>query len=341
MRNILTSFFLLLFSLTSHASEKCVLVVGGAGYIGSHVNEKLYQSGYKTIVLDNLSKGYQKAVEHGLFIEGDIGDHELLDHIFTTHKIDAVMHFAAFLEVGESVRDPLKYYINNVAKTLNLLNAMVKHNVNIFIFSSTAAIFGMPQEPYIKEDHPLHPLNPYGQSKLMVETILEDLDHAYGMKFCALRYFNAAGGDPEGLRKILKKDQSNLIPVILRSIQKPGGVVTIFGTDYDTPDGTGVRDYIHIDDLATAHIAAMERLFLGAPSTCYNLGNGTGFSVKQVLQAVEKVTGLPVQVIEGDRRPGDAAISVADSTKAKQELGWVPQHPSLEEMIEHTWTGMR
>lgn len=344
--NYILSFLSLLIFLVNGAflqadpSEKCVLVVGGAGYIGSRVNQKLYESGYKTIVLDNLSKGHKEAVEHGLFIEGDIGDSVLLDKLFQENKIDAVMHFAAFLEVGESVSDPLKYYINNVAATLNLLESMHKNNVHTFIFSSTAAIFGMPQQDLITEDHPHNPMSPYGRSKLMVETILQDLDQAYGMHFCSFRYFNAAGGDPAGKMKIYKTNQSNLIPVIFRSMRKEDGFITIFGTDYDTSDGTGVRDYIHIDDLASAHIAAMERLWSGAPSACYNLGNGKGFSVKEVIAAVEKVTGLPVRVVEGPRRPGDPSISVADARKAQEELGWNPRYPELESMVQHTWEAM-
>jgi len=329
------------FLYSKEQTPKCVLVVGGAGYIGSCVNEKLYTNGYQTIVLDNLSKGHKEAVKHGLFIEGDLGDSLLLDHIFNTYSIDGVMHFAAFLEVGESVKDPLKYYFNNVSSTLNLLQAMHKHNVHTFIFSSTAAIFGMPQQELIQETHPCLPMSPYGQSKYMVEQILKDLDSAYGMKYTALRYFNAAGGDPEGKRKLFKTNQSNLIPVILRSLKKENGSITIFGTDFNTKDGTGIRDYVHIEDLATAHIAAMERLWAGAPSTCYNLGNGKGFSVREVISATEKVTGLPVKVVEGARREGDPAISVADATKAKKELNWHPQYLSLEDMIEHTWTSMQ
>jgi UDP-glucose 4-epimerase len=326
--------------LTSAPSQKCVLVVGGAGYIGSRVNEKLQEAGYNTIILDNLSTGNRLAVRKGLFIEGDLGNKTLLDQIFSTYSIDAVMHFAAFLEVGESVANPLKYYLNNVGATLNLLEAMHSHQVNTFIFSSTAAIFGMPETSSIAEDHPKNPLSPYGTSKWMIEMILEDLDKAYGMKFCALRYFNAAGGDPAGEQKLYKKNQSNLIPVILRNIQKPDASVTVFGTDYETPDGTGVRDYVHIDDLASAHIAAMERLWSGAPSACYNLGNGKGFSVKEVIEVAQKVTGLPIRVIEGERRTGDPSVSVADSHKAFKELAWKPVYSSLEDMIEHTWNSM-
>lgn len=313
--------------------------MGGAGFIGSHVNEKLNRSGYETIVLDNLSSGNRKAVLHGTFIEGEVGNRALLEQIFTEHKIDAVMHFAAFLQVGESVVDPLKYYQNNVAGTLNLLEVMLKHHVKVFIFSSTAAIFGVPEADYITENHPQHPINPYGQTKLMVETILRDLDRAYGLRYTALRYFNAAGGDPEGQIKNYNMGQINLIPIVLQSIKqhKP---VTIFGTDYPTRDGTGVRDYIHVDDLASAHIKAMERLFTGAPSTSYNLGNGQGYSVREVIVAAEKVTSQKVDVIEGARRPGDPAQLLADSEKAYNELGWKPHYPALEDMITHAWKAL-
>lgn len=330
--------FLLLFRCDFLVSQ-CVLVVGGAGFIGSHVNEKLYRSGYETIVLDNLSSGSRKAVLHGAFIQGDIADRALLEKIFSTYKIDAVMHFAAYLQVGESVTQPLKYYQNNVAATLNLLEVMLKHNVKIFIFSSSAAIFGIPKEKYVKEDHPCHPINPYGQTKLMVETILADLDPACGLRYTALRYFNAAGGDPEGLIKNEGTSQQNLIPIVLRSIRQKG-TVTIFGTDYPTPDGTGVRDYIHVDDLASAHIKAMERLFKGSGSACYNLGSGRGYSVREVITAAEKVTGHHVSVLEGPRRAGDPPHLLADSEKAYRELGWKPQYPQLEKIISDAWRAL-
>ena len=319
---------------------KCVLVVGGAGFIGSHVNEQLHKEGYDTIILDNLSQGNQKAVRHGLFIEGDITDSALLDQLFTTHAIDAVMHFAAFLDVGESVQEPLKYYQNNVAGTLNLLAAMHRHGVNTFVFSSTAAIFGIAEESCVAEEHACLPINPYGRSKLMVETILHDLDQAYGFRFCALRYFNAAAGDPEGKLKSFKKKDLNLIPIVLRSIQA-GRAVTIFGTDYPTPDGTCIRDYIHVEDLASAHVIAMKALFSGASSTCYNLGTGRGFSVREVIAAAEKITGKKAEVIEGERRPGDPAILIADASKAREELSWRPRFCLLEEIIEHAWLSMQ
>ncbi len=320
--------------------EKTILVVGGAGHIGSHVNKQLDNAGYQTVVLDNLSTGDRKAVTRGTFIEGDIANSELLDEIFKSYKIDAVMHFAAFTDIGESVTDPFKYYRNNVCHTLNLLHAMERNGVKTFIFSSTAAIFGLPQADKITELHPQLPINPYGETKLIVEQILKDADHAYGLNYCSLRYFNAAGGDPDGEIKNYKKKENNLIPVILRSLKKGDHSVTIFGTDYPTPDGTCIRDYIHILDLGQAHIQAMEKLFDGSPSTQYNLGNGQGFSVKEVIEVAEKITKTPVNVIIGDRRKGDTPLLLADSQKAAKELGWKPQYPALEEMISHAWNAL-
>lgn len=326
--------------------QKWVLVVGGAGFIGSHVNALLQRCGYQTVVLDNLSRGNPKAVQKGIFIQGDIQNSALLDEIFTTYPIDAVMHFAAFTEVGESVTEPIMYYKNNVMATLNLLESMHKHRVHTFIFSSSAAIFGMPQEKLVTETHPCQPISPYGQTKLMVEEILRDLDHAYALKSCCLRYFNAAGGDPRGEIKNYKTKEANLIPILLRKLRNieynpnANECISIFGTDYPTPDGTGVRDYIHVEDLASAHIAAMERLFNGAPSCNYNLGNGQGFSVREVIAAATKVTGIEIKVMEGPRREGDPAFLIANSKKAMEELGWQPHYPELETIVEHAWQAL-
>lgn len=321
-------------------NTKTILIAGGAGFIGSHVNKMLNQAGYHTVVLDNLSKGNRNTILNSPFVEGDISSSNDLDHIFTNFKIDAVMHFAAFIDVGESVKNPAKYYSNNVTHTLTLLNAMIKHQVKTFIFSSSAAIFGIPQQIPVSENHPCNPINPYGESKLMVEKILRDYDIAYGLKSCCLRYFNAAGGDPEGIIKNFQTQVTNLIPLILRGLmsEKP---LTIFGTDYSTPDGTCVRDYVHIEDLGTAHIKGMERLFDGFPSEHYNLGNGHGYSVREVIQAAESVTSKKVNVKEGARRPGDPGVLVADSSKAFRELGWKPQYPSLEIMINHAWRALQ
>jgi UDP-glucose 4-epimerase len=321
-------------------STKSILVVGGAGYIGSHVNEMLQEKGYCTIVLDNLSNGYREAVLRGTFIEGDISDTELLDKVFKTYPIDGVIHLAALKSVGESVAEPLKYYKNNVCNTLNLLEAMKRHEVKVFVFSSSAAIFGVPVQYYMDEEHPCCPINPYGQSKYMIETVLKDLDRAYGLRYSCLRYFNAAGGDPRGKIRNYYEKESNIIPLVLRKLLSNDPFVTIFGVDYPTHDGTCIRDYIHIEDLGAAHIAALERLFNGSPSACYNLGNGKGFSVREVLAAIEKVTGEKINVYEADRRLGDPATLVASSKKAELELNWHPKYSSLEMMIEHAWKAM-
>lgn len=322
-------------------NKKTILVVGGAGYIGSHVNKMLNRAGYNTIILDNLSRGNAKAIMQGTFVEGDMADESLLDRIFNQYPIEAVMHFAAFTDVGESMVEPLKYYRNNVANTLCLLDAMRRHQVRTFIFSSTAAIFGVPQQDSINEDHDCNPINPYGESKLTLEKILHDLNRANILRSCCLRYFNAAGGDPEGEIKYYQRKESNLIPKILQSLLKDDGVVTIFGTDYPTIDGTCIRDYIHIEDLGQAHILAMEQLLKGASSNCYNLGNGKGFSVREVITAAEKVTGKQIRVVEGPRRPGDPAILVSNAYKAEKELGWNPKYSSLESMIDHAWKAMK
>lgn len=323
--------------------SQLILVVGGAGFIGSHVNHMLQAAGYSTIILDNLSTGSRQAVRQGTFIEGDVADALLLDRIFTQYSIAAVMHFAALIDVRESVTIPLKYYQNNFTYTLNLLDAMCRHQVKYLIFSSTAAIFGVPIELSVSETHPCHPINPYGKSKLMVETVLQDLDSTHEIKSCCLRYFNAAGGDPEGKIKQDKVNETNLIPVILKSLlrSEEEGEVTIYGVDYPTADGTCIRDYIHIDDLGQAHITAMEQLFADAPSNCYNLGNGQGFSVREVIAAASKVTGRSIRIIQGARRTGDPPILVANAQKAKKELGWQPRYPSLEQIIRDAWRAMQ
>jgi UDP-glucose 4-epimerase len=319
--------------------KKTILITGGAGFIGSHVNKLLNRAGYSTIVLDNLSHGHSSTVQHGTFIEGDMGDAETVARLFKTYPIHAVMHFAAYIDVGESIRNPAKYYQNNVANTLTFLRVMIQHGVRFCIFSSSAAIFGHPLIERIPEEHPCSPINPYGESKWMVEKILRDFDRAYGLKSCCFRYFNAAGGDPEGRIKNNQQQAQNLIPIILQCV-KNKKTFTIFGTDYPTVDGTCIRDYIHIEDLGTAHIQGMERLLTGAPSEAYNLGNGRGYSVREVIQAVESVTGQKVNLIEGARRAGDPPFLIADSSKAIRELNWHPQYSSLEQMIEHAWKAM-
>lgn len=316
-----------------------ILVTGGAGFIGSNVNKLLHLNGYETVILDNLSQGDRRVCKMGTFIEGDIGDEKLLDTIFKDHPIAGVMHFAASINVGESVVKPADYYRNNVVNTLTLINAMVKHKIHHLVYSSSAAVYGMPEAQYIKEDHPCLPINPYGHSKLMVEKILDDYDRAYGLRSISLRYFNATGGDPDGEIRNYQKKDLNLIPIVLRSLIKNTSV-NIFGTDYPTADGTCVRDYIHVYDLGTAHLLAMEHLIGGCKSNHYNLGNGVGFSVKEVIAAANKVTGKRVNAIEDHRRPGDPSILVADAKKATDELGWKPRYTGIETMIEHAWKAM-
>jgi UDP-glucose 4-epimerase len=320
---------------------KTVLVVGGAGFIGSHVAKMLSRRGYNVLVFDNLTTGSRQAVVKGTFIEGDLANPKDLENVFSQTPIDAVMHFAAHINVGESMHDPLKYYRSNVVNTLNLLEAMKRYQVNTLVFSSSAAIFGLPHAPKIAEDAPCLPINPYGQSKLMVEKILADCDRAHGLKFSCLRYFNAAGGDPEKEIKNDTNQSTNLIPILLRNIkQTKAPSITIFGNDYPTPDGTCIRDYIHIEDIGSAHILAMEQLFKSKHSTYYNLGNGNGFSVREVIQAAERVTGHRVKAIEGPRRPGDPAILIADSQKAQRLLGWQPHYTSLDTIILHAWQAL-
>jgi len=315
---------------------KTVLIVGGAGFIGSHVNKYLHQMGYKTVVFDNLSRGSKKAVVVGDFIEGDIGSQPDLDSLFQRYSFDAVMHFAAFTNVGESVKDPKPYYQNNVVNTVTLLDKMVQYGVKTLIFSSSAAVYGTPDTSFVKETDATNPINPYGRTKLMVEWILKDYAAAYNLRFAALRYFNAAGGDPDGVIKRGNAEQGNLIPLVIKSLIN-NTPLSILGTDYPTPDGTGVRDYIHVMDLASAHCLAMEALMHGDPSFIVNLGVGRGCSVLEVIDAVEKVTGRRVQRINAPRRPGDPAILLADATLAKQQLDWKVRYPSLEEMIAHAW----
>ncbi len=314
-----------------------ILVVGGAGYVGCHMVAVLGEAGYKPVTLDNLYSGYRDAVIAGEFIQGDLNDRELLNQVLDAHDFAGVMHFAAHIEVGESVRDPAKYYRNNVANTQNLLDAMVRYGVNAFIFSSTAAIFGEPQYIPIDEQHPKAPVNPYGRSKWMVEQLLEDYDHAYGLKSCALRYFNAAGADPRGRLGERHQPESHLIPLVLQAASGRRESITLYGTDYDTTDGTCIRDYIHVSDLCDAHLLALEQLTQGGESNRYNLGNGQGYSVQEVIDAAAKVTGREIPVVRGERRPGDPATLVADSARARSKLGWSPRFADLDTIIAHAW----
>ncbi len=314
-----------------------VLVCGGAGYIGSHVNKMLSRQGRETVVFDNLVYGHREAVKWGQFIQGDLKNPDEIEAVFEKYPIDAVMHFAAYAYVGESVIDPEKYYMNNVACTLNLLHAMRKHGCNKIIFSSTCATYGEPEKVPIVEDMPQNPINPYGASKLMVERVLRDYGQAYGLKYAALRYFNAAGADPEGEIGEDHTPETHLIPLVLDAASGKRPDVKVFGTDYPTRDGSCIRDYIHVNDLGSAHILALERLERGGESDCFNLGNEKGTSVLEVIEAVKKVTGKDFKVTLTDRRPGDPATLVGGSGKAKTVLGWEPRYADIETIVEHAW----
>ena len=314
-----------------------ILVVGGAGYIGSHMVKHLGLAGNAVTTLDNLSGGHADAVLHGTFVQGDIADRALLDRLLAEGRFDAVMHFASFIQVGESVVAPAKYYQNNVVNTLNLLDAMVAAGVKRFIFSSTAAIFGEPQSDTIDELHRQQPINPYGRTKLMVEQALADYDRAYGLKSVCLRYFNAAGADPAGELGERHDPETHLIPLVLQAASGRRPQISVFGRDYDTPDGTCIRDYVHINDLCQAHGLALQSLMGGAGSQAYNLGNGSGFSVQEVIDTARQVTGREIPVVYAERRAGDPARLVADSRAATAQLGWKPQFAALETLIGHAW----
>jgi UDP-glucose 4-epimerase len=313
-----------------------VLVVGGAGYIGSHMVKMLANLGCNVTTMDDLSSGHSDAVLTGEFVQGNCGDRGVLDAVLS-RGFDAVMHFASFIQVGESVQHPDKYYQNNFVNTLTLLNAMRAHSVKGFIFSSTAATFGEPQNTPIDERHPQQPINPYGRTKLMVEQLLADYDRAYGMKSVCLRYFNAAGADPEGQLGERHDPETHLIPLVLQAASGRRPHISVFGRDYDTPDGTCIRDYIHIHDLCSAHWLALLSLMRGAGSQSYNLGNGNGFSVQEVIDTAEQVTGRKIPVVDAPRREGDPARLVADSTLARKQLGWQPQYADLTTIIKHAW----
>jgi UDP-arabinose 4-epimerase len=314
-----------------------VLVTGGAGYIGSHTCKALSRAGYTPVVYDNLSYGHERAVKWGPFERGDILDRARLDAVIEKHRPAAVLHFAAFAYVGESVTDPAKYYRNNTVGSLSLLEAMRAGGVRDIVFSSTCATYGMPDALPMAENTQQRPINPYGASKLMVERMLLDFAPAYDMGFTALRYFNAAGADPDGEIGEDHDPETHLIPLVLDAASGRRENIAIFGTDYDTPDGTCIRDYIHVADLAQAHVLALKALREGGRSDFYNLGNERGFSVREVIAAVERATGLKVPVKEVGRREGDPAALVADATKARQTLGWNPQLANLDDMVRTAW----
>ncbi|MEG3894646.1 MULTISPECIES: UDP-glucose 4-epimerase GalE [unclassified Microcoleus] len=322
------------------AEKQTILVTGGAGYIGSHAVLALKNSGYGVVILDNLVYGHRDIVDQVLQVElvvGDTNDRTLLDNLFATHKIDAVMHFSAYAYVGESVTDPAKYYRNNVIGTITLLEAMIAAGVKKLVFSSSCATYGVPEKIPLTEDHPQNPINPYGATKLMVERILSDFDPAYNFKSVCFRYFNAAGADPNGLLGEDHNPETHLIPLVLFAALGKRDSIAIFGTDYDTPDGTCIRDYIHVNDLASAHILGLEYLLNDGKSDFFNLGNGGGFSVKEVIETARQVTGKEIKAVECDRRPGDPPSLVGSSKKAIETLGWSPEYPDIKDIISHAW----
>ena len=314
-----------------------ILVCGGAGYIGSHMVAALLEKGEEVVILDNFQKGHRDAVLGGKLYEGDLRDRAILDKVFSENNIDAVIDFAADSLVGESVTEPLKYFENNVGGTLSLLRAMKDYGVKNIVFSSTAATYGEPENTPILESDRTLPTNPYGESKLAVEKVLKWCDNAYGIKYTALRYFNAAGAHVSGKIGEDHSPESHLIPLILYTALEKREKIMIFGDDYNTPDGTCIRDYIHVMDLASAHLLAVDRLRKGGESRIYNLGNGTGFSVKEVIEVSRKVTGREIKAEVAPRRAGDPAILIASSQKAVEELGWKPKFNNLETIIETAW----
>lgn len=314
-----------------------VLVTGGAGYIGSHAVRALRAKGHQPVVFDNLSRGHREAALDSPLVVGDLLSFDAISSALRSHGAEAVLHFAALTYVGESVGHPDVYYRNNVAGTLNLLEAMRKSNVTKLIFSSTAAVYGDPVRVPIDEDHPLRPVNPYGRSKLAVEWMLRDFQSAFGLKFAALRYFNAAGSSLDGRIGEDHEPETHLIPRVLMAITGEIPQVTILGTDWDTPDGTCVRDYIHVEDLAEAHVLALEHLERGGASSSWNLGTGKGHSVREVIRSAEKVSGRKVPVIEGARREGDPAILVAAAERVRRDLGWKPHHADIDTIVASAW----
>jgi UDP-arabinose 4-epimerase len=313
-----------------------VLIVGGAGFIGSQTAKQVAAAGLEPVVFDNLSSGHRWALRWGPFEEGELDDRTAIDRAMKKHAVTAVIHFAARIEVGESVRDPSKYFRNNLVGTLNLLDAMVESGVRDLVFSSSAAVYGRPVEVPLREDHPLAPLSPYGDSKLFVERILRWYGDAYGLRWAALRYFNAAGADPDGGLGESHSPESHLIPLAIAAALG-GDPLTVFGTDYPTPDGTAIRDYVHVADLAEAHVLALRHLAAGGDSFEANVGTGVGHSVRAVIDAVERVSGLSVTRRESARRTGDSPELVADARKIEALLGWRPRYGQLEVMVEHAF----
>ena len=319
-----------------------ILVTGGAGYIGSHTVRLLASQGRKIVVLDNLVYGHRDAIvdESVELVIGDVGDRELVRGLFAKHQFGAVVHFAAYTYVGESVTDPLKYYRNNTAEPLVLLEAMQEFGCKVFVFSSTCATYGVPEALPLVETNPQNPINPYGRSKLMLEWVLADCGHAWGLRSACLRYFNASGSSADGKIGEDHNPESHLIPRVLMAITGEIDKIEVFGTDYNTPDGTCIRDYIHVDDLAAAHGKALDHLAAGGESVQCNLGTGVGVSVRQIIDAVEEVTGKTVPVSYGPRRAGDPDMLVAEPSRAKQLLGWEAQHKDVRDMVSSAWAWM-
>lgn len=314
-----------------------VLVAGGAGYIGSQVALDLARQGHEPVILDNLYKGHREAARWGKFVEGDIGQFDLVTDLIAKEKIEAVIHLAAHSLVGESVHNPAKYFRNNIGNGQVLLDAMVAGGVKYIVFSSTAAVYGEPETVPIPEDHPKRPTNPYGFSKLTFEGILRFYEEAYGLRYISLRYFNAAGADPEEEIGEDHDPETHLIPLVLKTALGIRDHIEVYGTDYPTPDGTCIRDYIHVADLSQAHLLALKALADGKESTIYNLGNGQGYSNKEVIETARRVTGKEIKVIDGPRRAGDPAVLVASSEKIQAELGWKPKYPDLDQIIASAW----
>ena len=321
---------------------KKLLIFGGAGYIGSHTLKELQHAGYDCVVADNLVYGHRDAVpEDVILVQVDLMDKEGLSELFSTYSFDGVIHFAAYTYVGESVDNPAKYYRNNVVGTLNLLDTMIEHQVKTIVFSSTCAVYGNPEYVPMDEKHPKNPISPYGKSKWMIEEILEDYQRAYGLQYIALRYFNAAGCDRDGELGERHDPETHLIPLVLQTAAGVRRVINIFGDDYETPDGTCIRDYIHVEDLAVAHRLAMEKLWETGESMALNLGTGVGYSVHEVIQAAERVVGKEISVYKEKRRLGDPAILLAHNQKAQKVLQWCPKCTSIDEMIESAWMWMK
>ena len=314
-----------------------ILVTGGAGYIGSHTNKELNRAGYETVVVDNLIYGHEDFLKWGAFEKVDLRDLSGITDIFESYSIETVMHFAAFTNVEESVENPQEYYLNNLRNTLNLLQVMLEFKVKKLVFSSTCATYGNPIEIPLTENHPQNPINPYGRGKFMVEQVLKDYNSAYALRYVSLRYFNAAGADPEGEVGERHNPETHLIPQILDAAIGRREDIKIFGTDYDTPDGTCIRDYIHVTDLADAHLKALKYLEAGGKSQVFNLGNDNGFSVREVIETARKVTGKEIKVTETDRRQGDPPILVGSSQKAKELMGWKPKYDDLSQIIRTAW----